>query len=1190
MPNVFRLYPEGKAFNTGWAEVEPYTEQQINAIQDPQGLTYHRPITSLPTPFARMALVEAAFQYLANEKNQLVGKTIYHQLVSDCLDVVELLFNADQHQDKLKYTVWRKQEQLDGELLKSNNPSHVLLGKTLKLYMEQDNPGFHFDKMHDNSFTIISYRNEVLAATSPLSLFFTSPRREFFGSLNICFGNDRAFDNEFCQLHQRSEEFQTFFHRLLKQNSNTLSRSMKHLYKYYERCLNQTNWDLKERLLAEDQINLDEHYDRLQLNIDGTEMYLFNGVRMYKRKAADAKRQWRSCDFVIKPNDAKLEELLQQNQDLPLVLQNNYNNTSMKYGAGQWEASTVVPYIDNKSLGDRRLPVANAQYPYLTVSDFLLPYLVKVPYPVHKERFFNGNLGEISNAQLGYLLPINAEVFFKYFTVEDLMGYVPGKGVPMFEMRELVQNSIQVTLRIPVQKGEIITLSRTYLASPSAMTVSVPELTKNQGFIVENHFSLSFFPFISTRNHPEIPAQYRVQLTDVNQEETPFLRGVNYSTRFLKVKGCVVTEVSSQHRHRGKKDVTGIFDTQYYALEDHFDAVEVTGLRGIGADGLSIKALVVPKWEAYAQRAAANYSFAIDFGTTNTHVEYKSDGQPKPFDISKSDGQVVTLFDPDRTSTNFAGTDANDLRGMIEREFLPTETGKDLGFPKRTVLSEHQHIDYGNTTYALADAHFSFTYQRYREQGYNVLQTNLKWDDADGVKSAQRIRLFLDQLFLMMRSKVLTNGGALGTTRIYWFYPLSMPEYRRSQLKGIWRDLYRKYFSENAENNIKSCSESVAPYLYYHATEGGLGGAMGRPVLNVDIGGETSDVVFVSDGKPQLVTSFRFASGALFGDAFARAGAANHHGLIRRYLPKFEHAIESGNYPQDVKISLREVLNDVRDKGKSMEVNNFFFSIEKMLPQISYNRDLANDNEIKVVFLYYLGAIVYHLAETIKHYELRDEHGKLLLDEQGKPKKWQHPSAISFSGNGCRILRVISEGDDSIRQFINLIFEEVLGSAPETPIKYIVNLQRPKEITCSGVLHQGAHGGNIENLIQEEHAYVLSYRGDQQNTPLTMQYAKGDELARKVTERVTDYHRIFLKVDERMKFANKFGVSGSSMDKVKKEFNTNLRGSTLTNAHIEGVAFTHQHAGGENDEISEPTFFYPVVHNIFHLFQALGQN
>ena len=51
--------------------------------------------TAIPSPLARMELFDTAFHIVASDqKNNLKGRTIYHQLVSDCLDVLQLIFNT----------------------------------------------------------------------------------------------------------------------------------------------------------------------------------------------------------------------------------------------------------------------------------------------------------------------------------------------------------------------------------------------------------------------------------------------------------------------------------------------------------------------------------------------------------------------------------------------------------------------------------------------------------------------------------------------------------------------------------------------------------------------------------------------------------------------------------------------------------------------------------------------------------------------------------------------------------------------------------------------------------------------------------------------------------------------------------------------------------------------------------------
>ena len=59
-------------------------------------------LNSLPTPFARFFVVQEAFRRLTEEKrNSTVHAGLaYTRLVSDCLDVFEILFNKKYHENQ----------------------------------------------------------------------------------------------------------------------------------------------------------------------------------------------------------------------------------------------------------------------------------------------------------------------------------------------------------------------------------------------------------------------------------------------------------------------------------------------------------------------------------------------------------------------------------------------------------------------------------------------------------------------------------------------------------------------------------------------------------------------------------------------------------------------------------------------------------------------------------------------------------------------------------------------------------------------------------------------------------------------------------------------------------------------------------------------------------------------------------
>ena len=104
-----------------------------------------------------------------------------------------------------------------------------------------------------------------------------------------------------------------------------------------------------------------------------------------------------------------------------------------------------------------------------------------------------------------------------------------------------------------------------------------------------------------------------------------------------------------------KKD--GIIQTDFYSLEHHFDYIEVGYNDNLG--------IIIPKLKANS--GSKKMKFAVDFGTTNTHIEYKVEGDKSssPFTISKDEIQYETLHN---SSTD---TDVVEMENFLRHEFLP---------------------------------------------------------------------------------------------------------------------------------------------------------------------------------------------------------------------------------------------------------------------------------------------------------------------------------------------------------------------------------------------------------------------------------------------------------------------------------------------------------------------------------------
>ena len=153
MGHLFRINPQGGNPNStieDWSNssVTPYDKSFVDRIAD--ATTTQKEITSIPSPFARIELVKESFGKIVrgsingmlpdDVKKLLHGKSIYHKMVSDSLDVAQIFFSYPQMKDKFDIIVWDKEEQIK-QLLESPTPEHQIVGKTLQMFLDQDAKG-----------------------------------------------------------------------------------------------------------------------------------------------------------------------------------------------------------------------------------------------------------------------------------------------------------------------------------------------------------------------------------------------------------------------------------------------------------------------------------------------------------------------------------------------------------------------------------------------------------------------------------------------------------------------------------------------------------------------------------------------------------------------------------------------------------------------------------------------------------------------------------------------------------------------------------------------------------------------------------------------------------------------------------------------------------------------------------------
>lgn len=1116
MAKVFRIHKGASNTISNWEDSVRIGTKAIDSIEDPVGATDKKEITSIPSPFARIDLVKRAFKYVA--EHGLDGKTAYHKLVSDSLDVGQIFFNIEKYRNFVEIIVWDKKNHLQ-QLEDSNSAEHVRLGKTYRTYIQQDGDEYNFNQM--DCIYLLNYVDStgpeimnIIGATSPATLFFTSANNLSYVKKKIKFGCDSPFDDDYKPLYRREFDYIKYWYslRASRQDFAKLFPEVDlYLTKCYKLLSDSQRDDIRQNIL--DHTHYTSNYDDIPV-VTTAQQYVMVLNQKLRRKPTVTKVD---SDFEMEVSP----ELRRPGVNIPLALPVETYTEPTKYVIGDWDKNTRVPYSDVTPIAQRSLPDDGSTYPYVTISDFLEDTIVKIPYKFNSKGYFDGNDAN-ADARDSYLLPLK-RTFFDYFTVDALRGTVGGKKV--IEIQRLVGDTgVKVILRIPIKKRDsYIQYDRIYYKGSKA------DVNANKGAIIEDkEFTVGQFPALK---YPAgIKAYYRVALLDrdsVAGENNPYsLSFYNRENKLVEAEGMVKRNCNPD----GVRIDPYKVDSITYALENEYDYMHVSG------NGVS--AVIVP---TFAVRAGNHkFRFAIDFGTTNTHIEYSvNDEASKAFDITEADMQIQKLH----------LTDDADLRGVFNSDFLPETIGGEsiYRYPMRTVISESQNTNWSKAVYSMANTNIPFTYEKVMPLSYNSLHTDLKWSAKQEDK--QRAHKYIESLLVMLRNKVLLNNGDPSRTEIVWFYPASMTQGRFNKFKSEWEESFLELFNAS-QQNIIAMSESVAPYYYHKANNGAV-----STVVSVDIGGGTTDVLIVDKGKPEYLTSFRFAANTIFGDGYSYNAETN--GIVRTYVPIIRQQLEANKFN-----SLKEVLNSLDSKKISTDIIAFFFSLAsnkevlKEKVEINFGKMLADDKRGKYVVILFFVAIMYHIANIMK------------------AKGFEVPRHITFSGTGSKVLNVLSTNPNTLERFSKLIFEKVYGKPYSEDGLDIIRPKDSKESTCKGGILANPFQSQDYSEIKTMKTILL---GTDESTFVEqgMDYdSLNDSIKDQVVQNCKDFINFAFDLDKEFSYYDEFEIDKSVMEGARKLCMRDLK--TFLDNGIELKKESIKQDGADN-VVEETLFFYPLT-------------
>lgn len=1114
MAKVLRLHNSGNNALQGWANSTQYTTNIIDSIQDPAGANAKKEITSIPSPFARMDLVKEAFGVVNRIGH--IGQTIHHKMVSHALDVAQIFFNFDTYKDAglvdlIKWDVSEIQNMMNG-----GNPKHQLLARTLELFTTADKEIFNFDVMQ--GVYMLRYIGPgapspmtILGSTSPTSLFYTSANSYEFIGKQIVFCNHCAFDEtDFVPLKDRDSNFVEWIYAISKA-INDFPRRFPEIQKYLDVTYSFLNYTLQQSINAQNNTTLQNNYNPLEVQT-GVPVEIL-GVQLGTSKPID----WSVySDFAIASTKVAANR--------PLVLPREPFAHKWRYTSGIWDVNTVVPVNPNPDYTKRNLPNDGAQYPYLTMTDFLEDHLIMAESKPNSVDFFDGNLTDNTYGDHCFLLPIK-KLYFQYFTAEDLKQNIkivcdnaPGGGL-----------AVRVQLIVPVKAGQI-TFERTYITDGTM-------LNDKNGRIICYDFTIAMFP--KTRFHNNATPDYRVTVLSRSAQWNPLVacfdnNGAQINSTFGP---CDRNEDAA-----GNKVITNAPTMPMYAFDNNFDFIE---LSSSGDE----KGITIPMWSGIA--GGSIYEFAVDFGTTNTHIEYKTLGHGKscPLDINETP-QLATF------NTDAVSTPAYVL--ALKTNCIPYSIGgnNNINFPMRTLLSYKKATNWNQPAASYITGNIPYYYGTINPEKYNEIKSDLKWS-SDAHNTAM-IECYLESLIHVIRNKVVMEGGDLVNTKITWFYPTSMPTATVTRISDIWTRLYKRHIGSNSENNLKELPESMAPYQYYMHTFGA-----GVDVLTVDIGGGTSDAFLIdSNANPAYITSFRFAANSLLGDGFVAQGLANN-GFVRKYKPIITDVLRANNLGNIVSI-----LEDIEESGVSADYISMLFGLKnnpdvinaKCADKLDFNQMLKDSPGAKTLVLIFYSAIIYHLATFIKAKQLKGEDV-------------QEPACLAFSGNGSKLLQVLGVesniGRSTLATFTKAIFEKVMGRKyKHSEFNLIIDAQHPKEATCKG----GLKIAQIPTVQEAKRltdtllgTSVSEFTNGRKYNELTSVEWDG------LSNTIKDFTKIFFELASEQNIHDNFAtITMTELEKHKDLFANDAKVRTTN-------ALTFMKLLNSPDPIEDPLFFHPIT-------------
>lgn len=991
-------------------------------------------LNSLPTPFARFFVLKEAFRRITEEKRHkdYYAGLAYTRLVSDCLDVFELLFNKKYHEnqwgekEKIVIKEWNKEEQLNE--LKNSVP--ILYNAIQATYNEDINE----DKLF---FVVLEKEGKeyLLATSSPMTGFVTPPDIDKYD--------------------------------VIENNTNTVKF-----------C--------------------GEQYNNLSIFRKNGKGEYFRDVLLFEDRDKDFKNYMYQLFGT-----GTLDERYQVIRDYILLFG---NDTDIR---NDYRLRTEPVFTEYNSL----LLINGLNVSYndeIDINSFFMPKLVRLPFKINKDNFIGISYErDPKERDYDYLIPLRSEAlaYLDQGLATCVCQIIPYGAVVKFkyngneykkeygqcDIYNLKDNAKYINIGLFPNILSLIESENNFFK----VALSISDLNGEYGTPMD--VKLTFFKKDTNGIFSEIH--------EVAKEKVGIAKN-----------GVLPVVVRSEQRKETDTDCT----TKYYEIfNSGFDAVKfnIEGYEGF----------VLPKWKQ-TERSNDSYTYAIDLGTSNTFVSRKKDNEdnmPEMFTMNKP--MVSYLHEYDENTqfslvSNIEESMLSECRDIMKTEFVPPLVdGFDYKFPIRTAICKASNKA---DKPALFDNHnIAFFYEKMLGKTLQECITDIKWEQDE-----EPVRIFVQELMLVIKCDVLQRNGILNQTKIIWFRPLSFSGKTRRMYDKIWKELPKDYLFTD---NVSCYTESEAPYYYFKKMDEVRNT---DSVAIIDIGGGSTDYVYFSENKPLSATSVHFGCDVLWGNGHNEFGNARENGIYNKLVGNIDWS--DMDYYRKLDIEM-----NANSKCSTTDIINFWLGNSK------YNDVLDRLHSLYLpLFVYHFTAILFHISHLYKY------------------KGYAVPRTIVFSGNGSRYIdNFITDDQLVIEEIVTAIFSDVYGRIDRI---HVLLPKTRKESTCYGGLYRSK---SLDDIIPTH------YQGVDKEYDNVGEMNSDGSLKTQLLKRYDSMNNLYGKILDILK----------RKDVIDNEVNIEQFKAVSSAGYDENFT-THYRSVvkekyADSDIFNDSVFFIPIIDKIFEL-------